>query len=183
MQTHVEMRAFLTHEAGQVKEVFAVPLDTAIGSLEALLSAASHPTRVDPRFRRSVVKVGPDTILSSVLEIIRSKQITYFPVFDDEAFIGVVTGNGLAHWLAAKSERLSLIETTEVKVREVLEEEEDARRKATFIHKRMPIQEAFDVLSEDPLLEVLLVTESGKLHETPIGIVTPSDAAEYRHRP
>lgn len=182
VQTHVAMRAFLTHETGRTTKLLAVPLDAAIESLETLLSAATNPTRVFPLFGREVKIVSPESALTSVLEVIRDKSITYFPVFDDATFMGVITGNGISHWLASRLAHLTLVELDDVSVKDVLALEEDANQKARFIHKRAPIQEAFDVISEDPIVEVLVITDSGKEHEKPLGIVTPSDVAAHRER-
>lgn len=182
VQKHVGMRAFLTHEAGVTSQLFAVPLDTAIESLGTLLSAASNPTRVLPLFGREVKTVSPETPLTSVLEVIRDKSITYYPVFRDSTFHGIVTGNGIAHWLASRLEYLSLVELDDVAVKDLLDLEEEAHKKARFIHKRTLVQDAFDAISRDPIVEVLIITDSGKEHERPLGIVTPSDVATHRER-
>ncbi|WP_244885796.1 CBS domain-containing protein [Carnobacterium viridans] len=53
---------------------------------------------------------------------------------------------------------------------------EDTRKNNyLFIKKNMSVEIAADLLKNDRRLDALLITENGKVSESPLGIITPSD--------
>jgi CBS domain-containing protein len=175
METIADIRNFLVHKKVHPTIYAAVPSTEVLELIERIRDQLIRPVTVWERFARSVVEFGPGDSLGQALHVIAELSITHFPVRDAGEFRGLLTTNGIAHWLAHVGRNVGLADL-DTQIADVLavQEEEDSVR---FVARGMPVDEAFDLFSTIPQLQAVLVTHSGKASEAPLGIVTAWDVA------
>lgn len=167
-----ELRNVLVHGKTKPYQPVAVPTLPVVEALEAVYARLANPPLVVPRFQRTVETISPDHSLAQVLRTIWELEYSQFPVYDDEKFRGLLTENGMTRWLAHHvSKQMPLVDLEDVPVRRVLPEEEK-RQNWLFATRRTTVDEVRMLFSTKKLLEAVLITETGKHTEKPIGIVT-----------
>lgn len=169
-----ELRNAMVHEHYDQGRPLAVPTRSTTERIEQIRDALLRPTRVDPKFRRSVATTSPSETISSLLDRIRECDFSQFPVVTDGRFLGLVTENGLTRWLAHHMTKLSMIELAEHAVTEVLELEE-SRDNVTFVSRAMLVEDLVETFRKQPTLEAALITERGDRTTSFLGIVTRWD--------
>jgi predicted transcriptional regulator len=170
-----ELRNFLVHEEADPFDRLAVPVAEVVEALESMQRWLSQ--RVLPAFQREVVTVHASDTLASVLQTISKRDLSQFPVLDLEGrYCGLLTENGITRWLAhhTTGQQMTLVEFEEVSVAQVLEEEE-RRATAKFMSRNEPLEAVLVAFVEQPHLEAVLITETGKRHEKLLGIATRWD--------
>ena len=175
METIADIRNFLVHKKVHPTIYAAVPSTEVIELIERIRDQLIRPVTVWERFARPVVEFGPADNLAAALRVIEEQSITFFPVRDDREFMGLLTTNGIAHWLAQVGRNVGLADL-ETRIADVLavQETEDSVR---FVARGMPVEEAFNLFTTIPQLQAVLITHSGKPTEGPLGIVTAWDVA------
>lgn len=176
LQTFVQIRNFLVHEKTS-SGYLAIPSAGALDHLKRVRNHLLRPTPVLKVFKKDVVSMAPDERLLEVLREVSAKGITHFPVYDGEQLHGLLTSDGLTHWLAGAAMHESLVELGDIAVGEVLKAEDTSVPIVTCVGKATPIEEAFDEFVKNPRLQAVLITDSGSDAETPLGILTTWDVA------
>lgn len=171
------VRNALIHNATEPTRYLSVPLPGVVEQIEHIRDSLRNPERVIPKFQRRVAMIGPDEPLSKALQIIYGEKFSQLPVYDHDAFKGVLTENGITRWLARHvADELELVDLSEVPVRKALREEEK-RPNHAFVPSGMSVQDVVGQFSTNPELEVVLITAGGKRTERPLGIITAWDIA------
>ena len=113
--------------------------------------------------------------LAQVLKTITQREYSQFPVYDGNQFLGLLTENGITRWLAQHvSTELSLVELDEVRVSQVLQNEEK-RVNYYFVARDMRLDDVRGLFASHELLEAVLITANGKESEKLLGIATRWD--------
>ena len=175
METISDLRNFLVHEKVHPVIYAAVPSDEVIELIERIRDQLIRPITVMDRFGRKVVEFVPSDKLSSVLRVIVEQSITHFPVRVPGGACRLLTTNGIAHWLAQSGLSVGLVDL-DTPVADVLaaQESEDNVR---FVSRATPMDEAFELFAKHPQLRAVIITQSGKASEAPLGIITAWDVA------
>lgn len=176
LRLFAELRNLAVHGQKLVEPVFE-PSNEAVARVEAIRDRLISPPVVGVAFARKVQTVGPDSMLSDVLALVRQHDFSQFPVYSNEGFCGLVTENGLTRWLAKHVDANgSLIELGDHKVDEVLTHEEK-RQSARLVARMTPVDEVEAMFADSPILEAVIITQNGRPNEQPLGIVTEWDVA------
>ena len=170
-----DLRNAIVHQKTEPHQHVAVPTVPVVERIELVLQRLANPVRVMPKFAKPVARVSVGDSLAQVLRTIATQNFSQFPVYDGDRFKGLLTENGITRWMATHvASKFSLIELEDVKIREVLRQEE-SRPNWRFVHRGMTIDEVRTFFASSELLEAVFVTESGKPTERPLGIVTRWD--------
>lgn len=172
-----ELRNALVHSRTQVDHYLAVPSQETVTQLESILADITAPARIMPRYARRVLTLDASRTLAEAWELIRHDGYTRYPVYEKDAFVGLLTPNGFTRWCAQHVDhgRLS-IDMNTVRVAHVLDV--DPRRDAAlFLASDAPIDDAILAYAENPRLETILITEHGRSAEPPLGMISAGDAA------
>jgi predicted transcriptional regulator len=110
------------------------------------------------------------------------ESYSQLPVYDNGAFVGLLTAETVARWVASNfTEELNLME--EKSVAEVLRYQEDPENHA-FLGRTSTVLDGLttfdDFLHQGKRLDAILVTEKGQAGEQPLGIVTIHDIPKMR---
>lgn len=172
-----DVRNAIIHGKTEAYRYLAVPTPAIVQELRACRDRLTHPVRVVPTFQRRVETISRTDTLARVLKVVKQRDYSQFPVLDDGQFQGLLTENGITRWLANHvTMDISLVELDEIHVAEVLRGDEN-RRNYHFLARDRPIAEVRSLFATHPLLEAVLITASGKVSETLLGIATRWDAA------
>lgn len=176
MLAFADLRNVIVHERYDPYEYLSIPSTHVLEEIQAVRDRLLRPTRADEAFAREVASLE---VTQSVLEALREvggRAYTQFPVYQNGAFRGLVTGNGIAHWLAhvMEHEDVSLLDFAERTVGELLDYEEP-RNDHAFAARDTPAEEVLHLFAENAQLEAVLVTEHGRSDQKPLGIATRWD--------
>jgi predicted transcriptional regulator len=175
-----ELRNAIVHNRAVDEMFIAVPNEETVLDLERVEQRMLDPERVIPRFQRKVLTLAPDQSLAQTWNLVRESGYSRFPVYDKEGFVGLLTTNGFTQWCASRFQGSKLeIDASAVSVAEVLAV--DSRRdRVAFVSREALVDDVDDLYSqrgEAGRLEAVLITEHGKRHERPIGLICASDIA------
>lgn len=163
------------HEPKDDDDLCAVPTNCFLHQLTELKNRLLAPEQVIPRFAKNVVTISPADNLARVMQVIAVRDFSQFSVYQGNKFKGLLTENGITRWLAKHVQRtLSLVDLEDAYVVDLLREEEQ-RNNYRFVEKFLPTEEARRMFREKEQLEAILITQSGKRSEPPIGLITRWD--------
>jgi predicted transcriptional regulator len=175
-----DLRNVISHGTMAARRYLATPEPSAIDYVRDLHQSITQPQTVDPQFRRpgGVSVVRAEDSIMVVLELVRKHDFTHVPVVGETGVEGIITATGVLRWLGAAVGTESLIEVADVSVRHVLDAEDPSVETFRTIGRLTPVPEALFMFKESPVLQALLITNSGSKDETPLGIITTWDAVE-----
>jgi CBS domain-containing protein len=165
----------LVHDHEHQKEV-AVPTERTVRGLEALADTITSPPSLLTVAGKTVRTCRPSDQVGEAARVMHDNSFSQLPVHDGEKLVGLLTGETIALWLAARLDGgVGILE--EEPVGKVLEYQEAAgyvlvAHTATVFDG---LKEFDHALRSGTALQAVIVTASGKATETPLGIVTPSD--------
>lgn len=175
-----ELRNALVHSRTGEDEYLAVPNEKTVLELEEIERRLFSPEKVVPRFERGVDSLQANQTLADVLALIREDGYSRYPVYENGGFIGLLTSNGVARWLASHVRNGKIdLDLASVRIVDVLAK--DHRREAVAFVSREALVDDVDVMfSGKAKLEAVIITPSGKPHEQPLGMICAPDIAALR---
>ncbi len=170
-----DLRNALVHQRERSYEYLSVPIPWVVEAIERIRDQFLSPELVYPKFAREVITFRAEDTLADVFRSITKTGFSQYPVYRQGKYIGLLTENGITRWLAYHSVHvLTLVELEEVKIEQVLSREEQ-RKNDTFISRVTTAQDAENYFVQNPVLEALLITATGKPGEQLLGIITRWD--------
>lgn len=152
-----------------------VPALTLVERIESAVRDITNPPLVTPRFTKPLIAVKAQDPVSVMLRHVRKLDITHFPTFDDDRFVGLINPDGIVNWLAqANAADLADLSAT---AQEVLNTQPE-KNNYLFIARNTPLAAAFSKFREHPNVDALLITHSGSSTEKLLGIITLWDVAQ-----
>lgn len=178
LRDFARLRNAMVHERTSTARYIAFPFEGALEDLLRLEQQILAPLRADQEFMGPVEWLRPKDTVLALLDRVREHNFTQFPVYIREwEFVGLVTGNGLSHWLAARpGPDSSLIDLSDHTVEEILQSEE-SRSNCQFMSRTEPVVSVVQAFRDNQLLEAVIFTHSGDSHQAPLGIATHWDIA------
>ena len=168
------LRNFLVHEKTRPFDYPATPSQGAVEEIEAIRARLTSPATLGEKFSREVLVLAPSDSLETALKIIAKRAISRFPIYDGSKFIGLLTENGIARFLAQTVEKNEVF-TPKIAIERVLPRE-TKRRSFLFAPPETHVVEAAFWFHDDTFLETILI---GQSHQKPLGIVTRGDVAGW----
>ena len=167
--THKEIRNLLAHNSMGI-----FPNEETLNNLIKIKNTLKSPFLVYELIKNKPHKLEDKTSVLQIMADIKDMNYSQFPVYEDKKFIGLITSNCIARWLASKVDISGeiLFDLSESKARDVIEFKEELDD-AKFISRSMNIYEFFDQM--DNKTSVWIITETGNKNEEPLSIVTQYD--------
>lgn len=171
-----ELRNAIVHDRGG-GYVVAEPHAETVERLEKIVELVTDPPRVEEVMSRPVVTCAPAEPVAEAAKRMVDGGFSRLPVYDEAAFLGLLSANAIARWVAA---RLAGPER-------VLEEESVAavleygggERRFEVVDRRRLVTDVVALFTDAPRegrrLEAVVVTPTGAETEQPVGIVTTQD--------
>lgn len=164
-------------------EPIAVPHYKTVIRIEKIRDFILAPPTVEPIFFKEVVTCKPDDNVSEVAKIMLKNSFSQIPIYDGEIFKGLLTTETISRWLADRLEANEgiLMEESVGVVATFCEYDNNYR----FISRRATLYDVLEHFNDFPRsgrnLNAIIITNSGKVNQKPLGIVTVYDLPEiYR---
>jgi predicted transcriptional regulator len=123
---------------------------------------------------------GPQDPIGAALEYVGSFDYSQIPIYDDTGYVGILTTNAIARWLARQ-----LIHNQGLAEGEPIDRVlafAEPHERAKLVRRDITAAEAIEQLTHGgerrTAVTALIVTNSGKETDTPIRIITGSDLPE-----
>ena len=181
---HEELRVFaglrnaIQHSRYYEGKPIAEPVEQVVVRIERLRDQLMSPPTVSQLIQGPVLTCAPSDLLRKPLRDMHARDFSQVPVYDGDRCIDLLTTNAIARWLAANFNDDGDLVHEEPRVQDVLRCAEDYE-KVTALPRNAPVALALDLLSEaasgTKQLSALLVTQSGKLTERPLGLLNRFD--------
>lgn len=172
-----KVRNSLTHERHFNDRRLAVPTETAIDAMRRVRDRLLNPpTAIAVLRSQKPMVVESDLSVRAALDIMYEKDFSQLPVYDDETYVGLLTTNTVARWVADEMRQHDgLVEDASIAVALRYQETELVRHVSRKISSTQALRTFVEAAERGKPLAALIVTETGKPHQRPIAVVTPAD--------
>ena len=155
----------------------AEPHESTVERIELILKRLNDPPQLGAMFATKVKQAGADEMIGRAAALMLEGNFSQLPIYEGTRFVGLLTAETIARWLGTKfASGIGLVE--EASVRDVLKFTEDAENHL-FRARHASVFDALDAFDEfthrGKSLDAILITQAGKPHEKPLGIVTVFD--------
>jgi hypothetical protein len=176
LKEYADLRNAIVHERTDGRAI-AEPHASTVEGLEAILERLTRPPLLGDLFRGPVVRAGASEAVGRAAKAMLDGDFSQVPVYDGSRFVELLTAETIARWLAHELESgIGLVE--ERPIHDVLRYTEDTEHFRFFARR----DTAFDALGafadfaeRGKSLDAILITDSGKPDQRPIGIATIFD--------
>lgn len=173
-----ELRNAIVHDRGG-GYVIAEPHEETVARLEKIVELITDPPRIDEVMSQPVLTCRPDEPVAEAAKRMVDGGFSRLPIYrDDEGtFVGLLTANAIARWVAARMAGPSnLLEEEPV---EAVFGYGEAGRRYEVVGRERLVTDVVAMFADAPRagrrLETVLVTPTGTKTEPPVGIVTIQD--------
>jgi len=182
--TFADLRNVISHNRYYDSRPIAEPTPGVVTHLRQIRDTLlSPPTVLAVLGSRKVTAVQAGDPLRAVLHLVRSLNYSQFPVYDGTTWLGLITTNAIARWIAQQVDDQEVF-TGDESVQSVLacSEEQDA---ALHVGRTISAPEAIHLLGT-PLRggarpAALVVTQNGRPTETALAVVVDEDLSVLHH--
>jgi predicted transcriptional regulator len=174
-----DIRNILAHNDG-IPHRMAIPTPEAVNAIKAIEKRLFSPELAGQRFRRSVRRIGPGTPILSILKLVHALDYSQFPVVEGGKVVGLLTENGLARWLAKHAtDATTQLDLKRTNASTILKSQESSKAYG-FVSGQCTVDEVVCMFSNAPILEAVIVTQSGAPALPLVGIATRWDILELK---
>ena len=177
-----ELRNALVHNRVGDENYLAVPSEATVLELERIEKLAFSPEKVMPRFGRNVITLLAGESIADAWRRMRDDGYSRYPVYQQSGgeFIGLLTSNGFARWIAAQLHGTKLnIDLASVRVGDVLSLDH-RRNQVKFVSRETLIDDVDDLYRQSDPLEAVIITEHGRADQKPVGMICARDLAAMK---
>jgi predicted transcriptional regulator len=171
-----ELRNAIVHDAVYPEEIIADPHPEVIQRFEKTLGMIKSPTKVIPKFQREVKVFAVQDSINAALAHMQENDYSQIAVQINHEY-GILSSEGIVRWLSC-ARHIGLADLERASVGDVYEhEDKKAHRHMARIETTDAAILAFEnaIAEGIPRLQAILITNSGKPNEKPLGIITPWD--------
>jgi predicted transcriptional regulator len=170
------LRNAIVHRAHYPREIVADPRPEFIRQLKKVLELIKSPQKIIPRFQRKIRLFAAQDQLDAVLAHMHENDYSQVVVQIGTEF-RILSSEGIVRWLSAFREA-DLADRHDAIVEEVYRHEDMSAQR--YMARDETVDAALlafkDAMEEGiPRLQAILITNSGKSAEKPLGIITPWD--------
>ncbi len=176
LKEYADLRNAIVHERTD-GHVIAEPNEAAVNDLKLIKELVIAPPRVIPTFQKHVTSLDESVSIGEAVTVMREHAFSQVPVTAANKFIGLLTSNTIARWLASQVED-EILSLKENQISEVLKHTEDPDNYA-FLRRNADVfqaMEQFDLFeNRGKRLEAVLITQNGEATESFLGVITLYD--------
>jgi predicted transcriptional regulator len=181
-----DIRNLLTHQRSYAGGYPVAVSPRSVASLREILHQLREPVPVSKRYRRPVLTVSPDETLARILRLAVENDFSQFPVEKNHQFKGLITENEIVRWLGRRSSSgYHEFDFSKVTANDVLHDSSTnslAFKIFSFARLDAAELEVMSRFTNQPTLEVVLLTSTGNNRTRCEGIITQWDAARHARK-
>ena len=177
-----ELRNAIVHNPRIGKKAIAEPHESTVFRISELYKNITNPKKVIPEFQFEVLGAKKMDFINDILIEMKKKSFSQFPIFDENGFVcELINNNTISRWLSSQLDENGTIIIDNVKVVDLMPEIE-FKENYKFISRNTSIYEAYDLFinqisKKQRNLDVIFITQNGKLTEKLLGLITIEDIA------
>lgn len=179
IQAYAELRNAIVHDSDMQNGIIADPRPEALEGFRSLVEDITAPRTLLSISSREIVVHDPGEPLTRALSLMRYKGYAQVVVKTGREY-GILSVEGVARWLQTQIDQ-DTVSVGGAKLGDAIEHEPPST--VEFLDRAATVYDAHEVFQavgrhRNARLFALLITETGKRTETPIGIATPWDLFE-----
>lgn len=147
--------------------------DEVINLIEKVVTNLPAHKNARDYMTEKIITFSLETSLDNVLREVKEKEISQFPIYQENDFIGLLTDNGISKWLSTQIKE-DIISISETMVGDIIDRDEN-KMSYRFISERTSYQEIVNIFSTNYNMSALLVTKNGFENQLLLGIITTYD--------
>lgn len=170
------LRNSIIHNSNE-EYAIAEPHDDVVLLMEKIAQIVSCPPKVvDAVAKKNVLTLTGNVSLKNVTVLMASTGFKSFPVYENDAIIGVATPNRIIEWVGSRLDQGRTIDDLFEKthISETLRES-DANVRFCICDEGLTIQQALDKFYNNRLLSAIIITANGTVRNKILGMVTVAD--------
>lgn len=176
LKAYGRFRNAIIHYRTYPEEIIAEPTEETLTRFRDIVEKVLSPKGLIPTFQKDIFCFSPDEPLLTALRYMRDHDFSQVVVRKND-HLSLLTAEGVTRWLAQQAE------AEEISVSEAIIAEANACESCsgyTIMSGSQTIYDAHEAFASalerhQPRLFAIIITNSGKPAEQPIGIVTPWD--------
>ncbi|MBQ3495047.1 MAG: hypothetical protein IJA69_06490 [Clostridia bacterium] len=170
------LRNAIVHKSNE-KFLIAEPHDDVVEQMEKIARLISTPPKaIETKCVKDVFSVAHDVKVQAVIEIMAQTSYSNIPVFHNGVMIGVANGQKIIDcfgaWLLEGKSAEDFLEKTTIEEIVTIPSQKKYYEIASV---NVSIEEVMNMFFSNRKLLCVVLTKSGKMGETPVGIITASD--------
>ncbi|WP_049360707.1 CBS domain-containing protein [Corynebacterium aurimucosum] len=177
LKDFANLRNAISHGRYYESEPIAEPHAQVVEQISTLRDIVVSPPETLRVLRpQKVFTLTSSTSIMDAFSIIKDKDFSQIPIYDEGKFIALLTTNTIARWVAADFSDNQELNAADIA--DIVKYQEPGDR-AIFLTRTVTVQQTMDRLSETdnqghrPCAAV--ITEHGKVDERPLRLVAPAD--------
>ncbi|GAA2245173.1 hypothetical protein GCM10010401_18090 [Rarobacter faecitabidus] len=172
-------RESVAHQHHDAPDPMGILDGNVVARAERILQEIRRPSRAIRFASSAIARAASGDALGPWLAVMREREISQIPVYDNGTFAGLLTTNGIARWLALHVDDNGDALIEEARVRDVLSHVE-SYEVAVFLPVTVSVAEAIATLSPAAGPKVVILTASGRDTDPPQGLLVRSDLGELQ---
>ncbi len=174
-----QLRNAIVHEYRD-EQIIAEPTESVVSEFQSIYNKITRPESAINVVGTHVVSIQKDCVVERAIRIMSENDISQVPVIGEEGFLGMFTPSMLFKTICeAQGEHLNSIMKS--RMDEILKYS-DRHRKVKFLNRHSSVFDVVEIYEntalKDHQIDAIIITESGEVHEMPLGIITDSDLPE-----
>ncbi len=175
LKEYGDLRNAIVHNQTYPQEVIAEPTEATIAQFTRIVTNITAPKRVIPTFQRTVRVFSPEDSLLEALNYLKNNEFSQLLV-QSRVGLSLLSIEGIALWLATVAQ--AEMNVAKVTVGEALAHEHPDN--VLFMAHNALVDDAREAFSTTldrphPRLLAIVITNTGKRTEPPLGVITPWD--------
>jgi predicted transcriptional regulator len=179
LEQYAKLRNAMVHGKNEIEYYIAEPNIKVVEHIEKIAAILGRPNFALSIATKEVVYYDSSESILSVIDGIKEYGYSQYPIYTDHACDGLLSTGTIIKWMATNGVR-SFSSLADVKTSEIMRGVIPAP--LMFVPKNMNIFEVEDLFETAHKnkrdLGAVIITENGKLNETPLGLITAWDLIE-----
>jgi predicted transcriptional regulator len=155
---YTDLRNVLVHSKLS-SHYLAEPSEEVIQTLSHVIKHIESPKRVKDYFISSVETLDINMSLTEVMKIINMKRFSHFPVYNNQTCVGILSDNGIVHYLS--DHHLNSSDYDMITVKDLIASDDHSLDFA-YITLQMTALEVFETFDRKKDVRVLLVLDQSE---------------------
>jgi predicted transcriptional regulator len=179
LEQYAKLRNAIVHEKMEVGFYIAEPNIKVVNHIEQIANILGRPKYALSIATKKVVSFEYQDSIMKVTAAIKQYGYSKFPIYNNKKCVGLLTAGSIVKWLAQNTEN-GLVNLADIQIAHIMKFEK--KQPIDFVPKDINIFEVENIFErahkKKKKLEGLLITETGKPDEKPLGMITAWDLIE-----
>jgi predicted transcriptional regulator len=171
---YADLRNVLVHNK-QHNVYLAEPNQEVIETLMHVIRVIENPKKVKDYFVSEVKTLSSEMTLLEVMHMIKVTRYSHYPVYENQTCIGILTDNGIVHFLA--DNHISHHQYKDVQVKQLLASDEHSQAFKYVSKEQVAYTLLEELESHEHALKVFLVLNqmTDQTRKSLVGMILPKD--------